>query len=151
MLARAGLGDDAVLAHAPREQRLAEHVVDLVRTGVREVFALQQHAQPEPLRQPPALGDRRRPARVAREQRRVLGAERVVVPRGAELGFELLERGHERLGREPAAELAEATEPDGFGTGRTRAPPVCRASGMIRLPSPNLREKVTLMGSRNRA
>ena len=58
------------------------------------------------------------PARVARQQRRVLGAERVVVPRGAELGLELLERGHERLGREPAAELAEAAEPDGLGPGR---------------------------------
>ena len=52
---------------------LAEHVVDLVRAGVGEVFALQQHAHAEPLREPVALGDRRRPARVARQQRRVLG------------------------------------------------------------------------------
>ena len=41
VLARAGLGDDAGLAHAAREQNLAEAVVDLVRAGVIEVFALE--------------------------------------------------------------------------------------------------------------
>ena len=41
MLARAGLGDDAGLAHAPREQDLAQAIVDLVRAGVIEVFALE--------------------------------------------------------------------------------------------------------------
>ena len=49
VLAGAGLGDDALLAHAPGEQRLAEHVVDLVRAGVGEVFALEQHPHPEAL------------------------------------------------------------------------------------------------------
>ena len=44
VLARAGLGDDAPLAQAPREQRLADGVVDLVRAGVREVLALQLDA-----------------------------------------------------------------------------------------------------------
>ena len=41
VLARAGLGDDALLAHAPRQQRLAQAVVDLVRAGVQQVFALE--------------------------------------------------------------------------------------------------------------
>ena len=41
MLAGAGLGDDAGLAHAPRQQNLAQAIVDLVRAGVIEVFALQ--------------------------------------------------------------------------------------------------------------
>ena len=41
MLAGAGLGDDARLAHAPGEQRLADAVVDLVGAGVVEVFALE--------------------------------------------------------------------------------------------------------------
>ena len=63
VLAGAGLGDHALLAHAPGEQRLAEHVVDLVRAGVGEVLALQQHPHAEPLGQPVALGDRRRAAR----------------------------------------------------------------------------------------
>ncbi len=40
VLARAGFGDDAAFAHAAREQRLAETVVDLVRAGVEQVFAL---------------------------------------------------------------------------------------------------------------
>ena len=39
--AGAGLGDDALLAHAPRQQDLAEHVVDLVRAGVIELLALE--------------------------------------------------------------------------------------------------------------
>ena len=42
MLAGAGLGDDARLAHAPGEQRLADGVVDLVRAGVVQVLALEQ-------------------------------------------------------------------------------------------------------------
>ena len=45
MLARAGLGDDARLAHALGEQRLAEHVVDLVGAGVAEVLALEVDAR----------------------------------------------------------------------------------------------------------
>jgi len=41
MLARAGLGDDARLLHTRGEQRLAEHVVDLVGAGVTEILALE--------------------------------------------------------------------------------------------------------------
>ena len=41
VLTRAGLGDHALLAHALGEQALAERVVDLVRTGVVEILALQ--------------------------------------------------------------------------------------------------------------
>jgi hypothetical protein len=41
VLAGAGLGDHARLAHAPRQQRLADAVVDLVRAGVVQVFALE--------------------------------------------------------------------------------------------------------------
>ena len=42
VLAGAGLGDHAGLAHPPGEQRLAEHVADLVGAGVVEVLALEQ-------------------------------------------------------------------------------------------------------------
>ena len=42
VLAGAGLGDDPGLADPLGEQRLAEHVVDLVRAGVVEVLALEQ-------------------------------------------------------------------------------------------------------------
>ncbi len=40
--AGAGLGDDALLAHTPGQQDLADAVVDLVRAGVVEVFALEE-------------------------------------------------------------------------------------------------------------
>ena len=46
VLAGAGLGDDALLAHAARQQGLAERVVDLVGAGVVEVFALQIDLRP---------------------------------------------------------------------------------------------------------
>ena len=45
VLAGAGLGDDPRLAHLAGQQGLAEHVVYLVRTGVVEVLALEQHAR----------------------------------------------------------------------------------------------------------
>ncbi len=38
---RTGLGDDARLTHALGQQNLAHGVVDLVRTGVVQVFALE--------------------------------------------------------------------------------------------------------------
>ena len=41
VLAGAGLGNDALLAHALGEQALAERVVDFVRAGVEQVFALE--------------------------------------------------------------------------------------------------------------
>jgi hypothetical protein len=41
VLACAGLGNHAGLAHAFREQDLGEGVVDLVRAGMTEVFALE--------------------------------------------------------------------------------------------------------------
>jgi hypothetical protein len=45
MLARARLRDDAALAHADRQQRLAERVVDLVGARVRQVLALEPHRE----------------------------------------------------------------------------------------------------------
>ena len=41
MLSRARLGDDAALAHALRQERLPQRVVDLVRAGVGQVFAFE--------------------------------------------------------------------------------------------------------------
>ena len=41
VLAGAGLGDQAGFAHLFREQRLTEHVVDLVSAGVVQVLALE--------------------------------------------------------------------------------------------------------------
>ena len=78
VLAGAGFGDDAALPHLPREQRLPERVVDLVRAGVREVLALEQdpHAGRAARlgREAARLVERRRPPDVGREQRRQLAA-----------------------------------------------------------------------------
>ena len=65
VLAGAGLGDDAALAHRARDQRLADGVVDLVRAGVVEVFALEKDLRATDLfRQALGVIDRRRPADV---------------------------------------------------------------------------------------
>ena len=79
VLSGAGLGNDARLAHALGEQRLTERVVDLVRAGVREVFALQKDPRRR-LRQrraqPRRFVHRRRPADVVRQQPVELREER---------------------------------------------------------------------------
>ena len=84
VLAGAGLGDDAPLAHAPRQQRLAQAVVDLVRAGVQQVLALEVDARAAQQfrsaagRSRAASGGRRRCAagRRARPETRGRGAPR---------------------------------------------------------------------------
>ena len=117
VLAGAGLGDDPTFAHAAGEQRLAEHVVDLVRAGMGQVLALEQDAHPQPLRQAAALGDRRGTPRVGGEQLGELGTKRRRRPGRPERVLELLEGGGQRLGHEPAAELAEPAQPGRLRTG----------------------------------
>ncbi len=92
VLARPGLGDEALLAHALDQQRLAQHVVDLVRPGVVEVLALEE----DPHRARVAagvrgearhLGQRAGAAGVLPVQALQLGRERGVLGRLAELGL----------------------------------------------------------------
>ena len=64
VLAGAGLGDEAGLAHPLGQQGLAEHVVDLVRAGVVEVLALEQQPHAEVGAEVVALGEDRRAAGV---------------------------------------------------------------------------------------
>ena len=92
------------LAHALREQALAEHLVGLVRAAVEQVLALQIDVAG----QVAAAGQRRRPAGIIGQQAVELGRERGVVLRVEEGGLELLERGHQDLGHVAAAEAAEA-------------------------------------------
>ena len=47
MLTGTGLSDESGLAHSFRQKCLPEHIVDLVRAGVIQVFSLQQKAKPE--------------------------------------------------------------------------------------------------------
>jgi hypothetical protein len=61
VLPRSGLGDHPALPHPFGEQRLAERVVDLVRAGMRQIFALEQQPRAaERRRQPLRLEERRR-------------------------------------------------------------------------------------------
>ena len=108
MLAGAGLGNDPALPHAPRQQRLADGVVDLVRAGVGEVLAFQVDAR--------AAGVRREARReihgrgaphVVAQQRAKFGEERRVRQGGFARGVEIQQRGHERLADVPPAERAE--------------------------------------------
>ena len=76
VLAGAGLGDDARLAHLLREQHLAERVVDLVRARVAEVLALEPEAAERSAvgidgpRQAPGFAERRGAADVGGEEPR---------------------------------------------------------------------------------
>jgi len=104
VLSRAGLGHDALLAHAHREQRLPEGVVDLVRAGVRQIFTLEEDARAAAaLAQPPRVPERRRPSDVLREQPRQLGDKTLLLSRAQVLLFERLNGGHERLRDEAPA------------------------------------------------
>jgi hypothetical protein len=106
--AGAGLGDDAGLLHAAREQRLPDGVVHLVRAGVVQVLALEVD-----LRAAAALGkalgviDRTGSPNVVLELVAKLGLELRVLARLRIGDAQRLERGCERLRDERAAVRAE--------------------------------------------
>ena len=105
MLPGAGLGDDAALAHAPREQRLPQRVVDLVRAGVQQVFALQPDPRAaDPFAEP--LGE---------VQRR--GAPGVVVQQVGQLGLE------SRRLRAPPDKPVSSSSTGAIRTSGTKRPP----------------------------
>ena len=108
VLSRAGLRDDPPLAHALREERLAEGVVDLVGTGVGEVLALEEdpcaaHRLGEPLRFP----ERSRTTDELPQQAIELADEVAVVAQFEIPPLEFLEGRDKRLRHEAAAEVAE--------------------------------------------
>lgn len=108
VLAGAGLGDDALLAHAPRQHDLAEHVVHLVRTGVVELFALQVNlGAAEMLGETLGEIERRGPADIVLEIAVHLGLEgRIGLGRGVGL-FQIEDQRHQGFGNEASAENAE--------------------------------------------
>ena len=104
VLAGAGFGDDALLAHAPREQRLAQAVVDLVRAGVQQVLALDVDLRAA-VHFAQALGvvERRRAAGVIGQQIFQLGLKRRIVPRFEIRLLQFFERRHQNFGNVAAA------------------------------------------------
>ena len=108
VLAGAGLGDDAGLAHAAGQQDLAHAVVDLVRAGVIQLIALE-----------PDVGATVVLGQTLREIQRAgatdivgqevvqLGLERRIGARRVPGRFQLVDGGHQGFGDEPAAERTE--------------------------------------------
>jgi hypothetical protein len=92
VLAGAGLRDDAPLAHAQGQARLAERVVELVGAGVDQVLALQEDlGAPEETGQVLREGDRRRAAREGGEVARELRPEVRICARGGVCPLERVE------------------------------------------------------------
>ena len=107
MLARARLGDHAGLGHALREERLAEHLVRFVGAAVQQVLALEVDRRLRALRKAREPRERRRTARIGRQQAVELRPEGGIVLRVDVGALELGEGGKEKLGDELAAVLAE--------------------------------------------
>ena len=116
MLAGAGLGDDALLAHALGEQDLPQHGVDLVRAGVVQLIALEID-----LRTLPRLGlgaamlgdalggpERARAAHIILQQAAPFGIEGGIGLGPGIGGLDLEDQRHQRLGDVAAAKAAKA-------------------------------------------
>ena len=116
MLAGAGLGDDARLAHAAGELNLAEAVVDLVRAGVVQLVALEVDlGAAEMLGQPLGEIERARAAAVMGEK---IGEFRMEGRIGLGFGvgaFEIEDQRHQRLGDVASAIEAEMAALVGAG------------------------------------
>src|SRR5690606_3127350 len=111
VLAGPGFGDDALLAHALREERLAEGVVDLVGAGVGEVLALEEDARTfataDFRREALRLVEGCRAADVLLRKLIDLGLERRVVLDLLVRRRELVDGRHQGFRRELAAEATE--------------------------------------------
>jgi hypothetical protein len=108
VLAGAGFGDDARLAHALGEHGLADAVVHLVGAGVIEVFALEVDLGAAE-QVGPAFGvvDRRRAADEMLQLVIVFGPEGRIGLGGSVGGLQFIERAKQRLGHEDATVGAE--------------------------------------------
>jgi len=115
VLARAGFGNDARLAHAAGEQDLADAVVDLVRPRVEQVLAFQIDLRSAQLpREPFRKVERRGPAAEFPEVILELALELGVLLRAAVFGLQLLQRMHQRFRHITAAVRAEVAMRVGY-------------------------------------
>src|SRR4051812_21496351 len=108
VLPGARLCDYAFLAHADREQRLTDRVVDFVRAGVVKILALQPDLSAAALfTQPLREIKRRRTSNVVLQQRGQLGLKRGVLTRAVIFCGEFVECANERFGDVAPAKLSE--------------------------------------------
>jgi hypothetical protein len=118
VLARSGLGDDAGLAHPLCQQNLTENVVDLVRTGVVQIFTLEDDARAAgELAHSRCLENRRRTPGVIALQAIEFVQERVVRASLFVLRSDFLDNRHECFRHMPSAIDAEMAS----GVGIVRA------------------------------
>src|SRR6202167_257842 len=98
VLAGAGLGDDAALAHALGQQRLPKRIVELVRAGVVEILALEVNRPAD--KRGDTLGEiqRRGTSGEIAQQAIELCLVRGVLARGKPCLLQLGQRRHQRLG-----------------------------------------------------
>src|SRR3989454_1059847 len=126
MLARARLGDHALLPHATGEEGLTHYVVELVGSAMAEVFPLQIDLRPADVVRK-ALGEvewRRAPTVVSIVRSEFL-LERWILSCLVVCRLELVQRGHERLRHVLPAELPEVSPlPDDVGVNHAAAPGV---------------------------
>src|ERR1035437_7924490 len=108
MLSRAGLGRDARLVHAHRQQSLSKGVVHLVRAGVAEVLALQINFRAaQPRREILAQVERRRASHELPRAMRALVAKFWIAARLLVGALKLEQRRHQGFRNVLTAELAE--------------------------------------------
>ena len=118
VLTGTGLGDQPGLAHPLGQQRLPQHVVDLVAAGVVEVLALEQDARAADLGgQPRGVGQRARPAGVVGRQVVQPGQEVRVAAGLAVVVGDLVQRADQRLGQPAATHRAEVAAVVGIVVG----------------------------------
>jgi hypothetical protein len=81
VLTGARFSDDARLAHTPGEQRLPQRVVDFMRAGMQQIFALEVNFRAaEVLRQTLGVKERRRaPGEVAQQSGKLVAKSRVLL------------------------------------------------------------------------
>ena len=144
MLARAGLGDDAGLAHAHGEQDLAHAIVDLVRAGVIQLVALEPDLRAFPRRGAfahmigQALGIIKRAwaPDIMFQQIVELRPERRVLLGCAIFALQIEDERHERLGDIASAIGAEMPTVIGAGTIAVRL-----GNGLCHNPAPLRRRR----------
>src|SRR5947207_211153 len=111
MLAGAGLGDNATLAHATRQQYLSDGVVNFVRAGVKQILALQIDAGSAACFSQSLREEKRRgPSGKVMQQPIEFALKTFISARGFVGRRQFLERRHQSFGHEPAAITAPVTE-----------------------------------------
>ena len=116
MLARSGFRDDAGFSHAAGEEDLANRVVDLVRTSVEQVLALEINFRAaEFLGEPLGKVEWRGSAAKITQQRCQFLAELRILARRNVFALEILQSGHERFGNEHSAVGTEVSAGVGKG------------------------------------